>query len=232
MKAIILAAGRGSRMSSETEAKPKCLVHFNEMPLIEHTIQKLSKRVSKDEIFIIGGYRSNLLEYLELKLINNSDWASTNIMGSLMKADEILEKEDALVVYSDIYFEETAVELAISSPVPSVLSLNNWLQIWSARFPDPLVDIEGFRTHSGRITQIGGRVERLTEVQGQFAGIFTVNPTTWRTLKSLPNFVHLDTTSALNQIISLGVNLTNIPYSGSWAEFDSISDIANQEKLH
>jgi choline kinase len=95
-----------------------------------------------------------------------------------------------------------------------------------------LVDIEGFRTHSGRITQIGGRVERLTEVQGQFAGIFTVNPTTWRTLKSLPNFVHLDTTSALNQIISLGVNLTNIPYSGSWAEFDSISDIANQEKLH
>ena len=109
--------------------------------------------------------------------------------------------------------------------------MNNWLQIWSARFTDPLVDVEGFSALGGRITQIGGHVERLTDVQGQFAGIFTLNPQTWRVLKSLPGFSNLDTTTALNQIISLGVHLTEVPYSGRWAEFDSIADMASQEKL-
>lgn len=231
MKVIILAAGRGSRMSSETENKPKCLVPLNGRPLIEHAIQKVSKYIPKDEIIIVTGYRSDLLEYLGIRTIHNSDWSTSNIMGSLLKADEILDTDDAMVIYSDIFFDETAIDLAISSSIPGVISLNNWLQIWSRRFADPLVDVEGFKAHDGRITHIGGRVESITEVQGQFAGIFTLNPQTWQILKSLPNFSNLDTTTALNKIISLGVHLTEISYSDRWLEFDSIADMTSQEKL-
>lgn len=231
MKVIILAAGRGSRMTSETENKPKCLVLLDGRPLIEHAIQKVSKYIPKDEILIVSGYRSDLLEYLGIRMIHNSNWSTTNIMGSLLKADEILNTGDAMVIYSDILFDETAIDLAISSSIPGVISLNNWLKIWSTRFADPLIDVEGFRTYGGRITQIGGRVESITDVQGQFAGILTLNPQTWRILKSLPNFSSLDTTTALNKIIPLGVHLTEIPYSDRWAEFDSIADMASQEKL-
>ena len=38
MKAIILAAGRGSRMGGLTEAKPKCLVELAGQPLLAHAL--------------------------------------------------------------------------------------------------------------------------------------------------------------------------------------------------
>ena len=39
MRAIILAAGRGSRMGDLTDEKPKCLLEVYGKPLIEHQIE-------------------------------------------------------------------------------------------------------------------------------------------------------------------------------------------------
>ena len=41
MKAIILAAGQGTRMGSETDDKPKCLIQYKGKPLINYTIETM-----------------------------------------------------------------------------------------------------------------------------------------------------------------------------------------------
>lgn len=228
MKAVILAAGRGSRMQSKTAETPKCLLKFRGKALIEHSIEKLMNHLNPRDIFIVSGYKSELLRNLGIQQIFNSNWETTNIMGSLMVASEILQKNDSIVVYSDVFFEEFAIKDALNGSYPSILSVVSWPSVWGARFDNPLDDLENFKTKNGLVTLIGGKAKSLEDVDGQFAGIYTLTPRSWSVINKIPNLQNLDTTTALNLAINAGVNFSNILYKGFWAEFDSISDFLTQ----
>ena len=60
MIGIILAAGRGKRISKAISNKPKWSIKIKEKMLIEHQIKILEDNNIK-KIIIIGGYKSNLL---------------------------------------------------------------------------------------------------------------------------------------------------------------------------
>ena len=229
MKAIILAAGRGSRMQSETAEKPKCLVRFRGRSLIEHTIEKLLDHFDSNDIFIVTGYKSDSLSNLGIQQIFNPNWETTNIMGSLMIASEVLQNDNTLVIYSDIFFEEQAIRCALNGASPSILSVASWQSVWGARFEEPLNDLENFKSEEGVVTLIGGRAQSLQDIDGQFAGIYSLTPDSWNVLKTIPRLQNLDTTTALNLAINAGVKFFEIPYTGYWAEFDSISDLLSQE---
>ena len=61
MKAIILAAGRGSRMGSKTQNSPKCFIKIFNKKLIEHQIDNLKNNGIID-IAIVTGYKSEFLK--------------------------------------------------------------------------------------------------------------------------------------------------------------------------
>lgn len=230
MKVVILAAGRGSRMKSETVSKPKCLIEFKEKSLLENALDNLSSFFEVKDILIIGGYKSELLgDYWPL-IRNNYRWADTNIMGSLMVASDILAQEEVLVIYSDIYFERFAIQSMLDGAKPGILNLLNWKEIWESRFEKPLDDLENFNSLDSRVIRIGGRPSNLNEVNGQFGGMYTLNPAYWEEMIKVPNLENIDTTSALSFLIAKGKSFTAIPYSGEWAEFDSIADIEKQKK--
>ena len=63
MKAIILAAGRGSRMKSLTKNTPKCLLKIKGRPLIEWQINAL-KGSQIDQIAVTTGYLKEQLRLL------------------------------------------------------------------------------------------------------------------------------------------------------------------------
>ena len=60
MKAIILAAGRGSRMKKLTNDKPKCLVKLHGKPLLEWQLESMRKS-GISEIAIVTGYKHEML---------------------------------------------------------------------------------------------------------------------------------------------------------------------------
>ena len=60
MKAIILAAGRGSRMKNMTDERPKCLVELGGKPLLEYQLTAL-RQAGINEIAVVTGYRRELL---------------------------------------------------------------------------------------------------------------------------------------------------------------------------
>ncbi|EHE51606.1 licC protein [Streptococcus pneumoniae 2081074] len=78
MKAIILAAGLGTRLRPMTENTPKALVQVNQKPLIEYQIEFLKEKGIND-IIIIVGYLKEQFDYLK----ENTVFASFSMINTL-----------------------------------------------------------------------------------------------------------------------------------------------------
>ena len=149
MKAIILAAGRGSRMGGLTDTQPKGLVSLRGKPLLEWQLASL-RAAGIHEIALVTGYRHEALSPYGLPMFHNPDWRRTNMVTSLACAREWLQAEACIVSYSDIFYEANAVRKLMDSDAALALTYDpDWLRLWQARFDCPLSDAETFRVSDG-----------------------------------------------------------------------------------
>ena len=232
MKAIILAAGRGSRMDELTEAIPKCLLEIGGKSLLSQQIESL-RGAGINEIAIVTGYRRELLVGHGLIEFNNARWAETNMVSSLACAAKWLEHEPCVVSYSDIFYDSTAVVSLVNDDSELAVTYDpNWLELWTSRFENPLEDAETFRKdETYTITEIGNKPNSLNEIEGQYMGLLRFTPSVWKKFVDLRLTLdsktcdNLHMTGALQLLIEQGYNqIKAIPYYGKWAEFDSIND--------
>ena len=86
MKAIILAAGRGSRMKKLTDEGPKCLVKLRGKTLLDWQLD-VFKNAGISQIAIVTGYKRQLLANRGLEEFYNDRWAETNMVSSLACAN-------------------------------------------------------------------------------------------------------------------------------------------------
>ena len=233
MRGIILAAGRGSRMKHLTSERPKCMVKLQGKPLIEWQLEAL-RAAGINDIAIVTGYRHELLSSYKLTKFHNARWTETNMVASLACADKWLRSEPAIVSYSDIFYESSAVTSLINCSAPLAITYDpNWLSIWEKRFEDPLSDAETFSLNSSnQIIEIGNKPKTAEEVQGQYMGLLRITPEGWRQLVTvLENFSEnkrggISMTMVLqNAIKHSKVKVTGVPYLGEWGEIDSQSDL-------
>lgn len=104
--AIILAAGRGSRMGRLTDDRPKCMMKINNKTVIQRTIEVL-KYKNINNIIVITGYKSSVLrKHFDnidkgIKIIKNPIWNETNSIFSMFLALKYLK--NSIVIDSDIY---------------------------------------------------------------------------------------------------------------------------------
>lgn len=60
MKTIILAAGIGQRLGNSSENKPKCLLEFNDISLLQRHLEILHY-YDIDDIVIVTGFESDMI---------------------------------------------------------------------------------------------------------------------------------------------------------------------------
>ena len=89
MKAIILAAGIGSRLHPITKSKPKCLVELFGKSIIEHQIDIFHK-CGINEIVIVRGYLSEMINFDGIKYYDNLNYETTNMVETLFCAQDEL----------------------------------------------------------------------------------------------------------------------------------------------
>ena len=180
MKAIILAAGRGSRMKSLTDERPKCLVELRGKPLLEWQLESL-RAAGISDIAVVTGYKRELLAERGLSEFHNPRWAETNMVSSLACAESWLQGEPCIVSYSDIFYSPVAVQSLINSDATLAVTYDpNWLQLWTERFGDPLLDAETFRlTAAHTLAEIGNKPQSVDDVQGQYMGLLRFTPEGW-----------------------------------------------------
>lgn len=234
MKAIILAAGRGSRMKELTDERPKCLLELRGKSLLDWQSEALREAGIK-EIAIVTGYKREVLANRGLVEFHNPRWAETNMVSSLACASDWLQKEPCIVSYSDIFYDSSAVQSLMNSNASlSVTYDPNWLQLWTHRFGDPLLDAETFRlSPEGMLAEIGSKPNAVDEVQGQYMGLLRFTPKGWseivriRSTLSAEECDRMHMTGTLQRVIDASqITITAVPYAGEWGEVDSAEDLS------
>ncbi len=238
MKAIILAAGRGSRMKSLTDEKPKCLVELRGKALLDWQISAI-KSAGISEIAIVTGYKRELLQSRGLVEFHNSRWSETQMVSSLACAQDWLEGGPCLVSYSDIFYDSSAARSLIDCNAELAVTFDpNWLKLWEKRFGDPLLDAETFRMNDeGYLCEIGKKPKSTDEVQGQYMGLLRITPNGWseicriRSAIGPENAEKLHMTGTLQRVIEeRQVPILAVAYNQAWGEIDSAEDLRAYEQ--
>lgn len=236
MKAIILAAGRGSRLLQHTDDRPKCMVELHGKSLLNWQLSALRKAGIKD-ILVVRGYKKEMVTG-SFEFVDNPRWNKTNMVASLLYATEWLHKGPCIISYSDIVYPADAIIKLMESDQPlSILFDTNWEQLWRKRFTKPLTDAESFIINKeGFVVEIGKKNVTLSEIQGQYMGLIKITPqaTAW-ILELLGDNQNLTDKLDMTGLISLLINenrpIKGVPFGGIWCEVDSESDLKVAEEL-
>ncbi len=112
MKAIILAAGKATRLLPLTKETPQCLLEVNGKTILKHQLDLLSKSGIND-INVMCGYLANKVEAfckkLRVKTLLNPFYDVSGMAMTLWIVKEEL-KDGFLVLYSDILFDSEIIE--------------------------------------------------------------------------------------------------------------------------
>lgn len=112
MKALILAAGRGTRISRYLSGKPKCTVDIGgNQKLIRYTVELLHQKGVR-QIGIVLGYEGQVIREVlrdlngSVEFFTNPFYDVTNSIASAWFAREFIKEDDLLMMNGDVYLEE------------------------------------------------------------------------------------------------------------------------------
>ena len=136
MKMIIVAAGQGTRLRPLTDNKPKCMVEYNNKPIIDYILDVANECNIKD-VAIVNGYKKDILEeYLKDKgcvFFTNQEFDKTNMVSTLFHAKEFMS-DDIIISYADIIYKSKILKKLMASKEDfSVVVDENWRELWRAQ---------------------------------------------------------------------------------------------------
>lgn len=246
MKALILAAGRGTRLAPLTNFVPKCMVKYQGKSIIDYELSAL-KNNGINDIGIVCGYLSNVLRnYLKnegLKFYTNDNFMNTNMVYTMFCANELMqeclrEKQDLIVSYADIIYQDSIIQKLIHHKGElGVIIDKDWEDLWAKRFENPLSDAETLKISKNKIIEIGKKPHSLSEIQGQYIGLFKFSyqflgdvlefysSMDRNILHDGKDFDNMYMTSFLQALIDKYHNAAPINIHRGWTEIDNLEDL-------
>jgi len=136
-QAVILAAGRGSRLKDYSKDKPKPLLEVNGKPIIDYQLESL-KNNNVNNVIIVIGYKNKVLKnYLNAKwskqinitYIKNEIYFKTNSAYSLFLARNMIKSDFYFHLNCDTIFSDNILFELINSSYQNQIVINNSLEL-------------------------------------------------------------------------------------------------------
>ena len=132
MKAVILAAGRGTRIRSVHGERPKCLIEVDNRTILDHQLDALSMAGIHDVAIVVGYEKEQIIAHVNARtlvtqrihFIENRVFASTNNIYSLWLALDWLRGDSFTVFNADTIFDPEILDLALRPYAPISLSVD------------------------------------------------------------------------------------------------------------
>jgi L-glutamine-phosphate cytidylyltransferase len=245
MRPIVIGAGRGSRLGSNTDEIPKTLVPVMGRPMLEWILDALAEGGfrRKDVIFICG-YKAEVVKarYPEFTYVLNADWERNNILASLLRAREHLGA-GFVSTYADIVYRGSAVKKAVASPHAKVLvNDTDWRRRYTFRTQHPETDAEKMRAEGERVVELSRKIES-DKASGEFIGVTKFTPDgakelvaafdeakaiwagkTWREGRTFEKAYLID---LFQEMLERGSPFHRVDTHGGYMEIDTEQDLAS-----
>lgn len=246
MRAIILAAGQGSRLRPYTDDRPKCMVELAGKPLLHRQLDVI-KGAGITDIMLVGGYRADRLQLQGIALTENPQYAETNMVSTLFCAEDFMRGgEDLLIAYADIVYEPKVLKAVLSCNAPLCIAVDReWRRFWEARMDDPLSDAETLKLEDGnRIVELGAKPTSYDDIQGQYMGLVKVRADHLQALREAwhgmdrdaiydgKDFDNMYMTSFLQYLIDSGWDARAAFTDNGWLEVDTVEDLDQFHRFH
>jgi choline kinase len=244
-RALILAAGEGTRLRPLTNDKPKCMVSLLGVSLLQRQINCLKSQGIHD-IHIATGYRAEQIEALGYPTTLNERYNQTNMVSTLFTASDFIQQEGDLVIsYGDIVYEDCNLKSLLACDDGIALMIDTkWRDLWALRLENPLDDAETLMMNdAGYVTELGKKPDSYDRIQGQYTGLIKIRADK---IDDFVNFYHrLDTgviyddkdfdnmymTSFLQALIDAEWMVKATLVKNGWLEIDSVEDLKQYEML-
>lgn len=244
MKAIILAAGQGTRLKKYTENLPKGMLSFMGKTIIERQIETY-RNSGIETIVIVRGFAADKINYKGVKYYTNDKYAETNMVESLMTAKAEFD-DDVIVSYSDILFEENMLRTMMNSDTDISCAVDdNWKTYWMKRYGKVDFDTESLKIdENDNITELGLENPELENIDARYIGLLKFTKKGLRIITEIMGRAYKEyldkpwqqsgktvrkayMTDLLNAIIETGREVKAIHFNNGWIEFDTNEDYEN-----
>lgn len=236
MKALILAAGLGTRLAPITDDRPKSLVPVNGKPILIKQIENLHENNITD-ITIISGYKAEILErtihkeWKNIRILESVDYASTNNMYSAYLGIQAMfpdgKIEPFLMMNADVFCDASVINALLDMEAPNAI----------------VVDIGRYLEESMKVVEKEGRLISISkkidpqDALGSSIDIYRFDAEGGQKFfrrcieyievkKELKMWSEL----ALNDAMA-DVEFRACPLAGRWFEIDNQEDLAAAERL-
>lgn len=232
MKALILAAGLGTRLAPITNEVPKSLVPVNGKPILMKQIENLYENNITD-ITIVSGYKSSVLKkaviekYPEIQIIDNVDYKITNNMYSAYLGKNAMGNSDFLMMNADVFYDASVIKNLLAHEAPNAI----------------VTDIGTYIEESMKVIEKDGRLVEISkqispeDALGASIDVYKFSAEAGtQFFEKCREFiedrkdVQMWSEVALNSILP-DVKFVACPLDGRWLEIDNHADLAAAEKL-
>ena len=127
MKAVILAAGQGTRIRSVHGEHPKCLIEVDNATILDHQLKTLSMAGINDVAIVVGYEKEQIINHVmsrklsdiqRIHFIENPAFAITNNIYSLWLALEWVHGDSFIVLNADVIFDPEILDVAVRPHAP------------------------------------------------------------------------------------------------------------------
>src|SRR5262245_51307924 len=127
MKAVILAAGQGTRIRSVHGEHPKCLIEVDHTTILDRQLDALSMAGINEVAIVVGYEKEQIINHVmtrkssgipPIHFIENPSFALTNNIYSLWLALEWLRGDSFIVLNADVVFDAEILDIAVRSEAP------------------------------------------------------------------------------------------------------------------
>ena len=241
MKAVILAAGQGTRLKKYTENLPKGMLTFMGKTIISRQIE-MYRKCGIEDIIVVRGFAAEKISYEGVRYYTNEDYANTNMVESLMTAKTEFD-EDMLVSYSDILFEEEMLRTMMKASADYVVAVDdNWKEYWKKRYGRIDYDTESLSIdENNHIVELGLENPKVQDIDARYVGLLKFSKEGLKSIEALMENAYRKyedepwqqsgkpvrkayMTDLLNALIESGKKVEAKRFCNGWIEFDTNED--------
>lgn len=232
MKALILAAGLGTRLAPITDTVPKCMVTVHGTPIIFQQINNLLENGITD-ITVVAGYKADVLKnaisskWPTIHTIVSEDYAITNNMYSAYLGYKNVKSSAFLMMNADVFFDSSIISALVQHPASNAI----------------VTDIGKYNEESMKVVESKGTLTKISkaiskeEALGASIDVYKFSAQAGQAFFDVcSQFIEQDkilnmwSEVALDRVMKQELFYA-CPLNGRWIEIDTHEDLQEAERI-